>query len=583
MKSRNSHGQQEKNCLVKLVGCTLCNAKITASEMKVRLVAAAVTVFLILATSPAKANDGGGEIEPSFEIKGTIGNKEQSGIAYLEVDGVIPIHTGSDDRSVLFVQPGAVLSQQSGNRRLYGASIGTAYRFIASGGITGLNAFYDRNWIRGSGPTRQHARASIGADFQTGRDLIGVNWYIPLSGKATWRDGIVPITEEAIGGAELYYRFALNDHWNFKGRAFFEIDSGGETAGTSSSAKDNRFILTAGASYRIDCKRFGFDIGHDSETDETEFLFSITMQFGTGVARRSCSMKDGGNLIAPVERSKIIVTRRTAIIPFTTLPANVTELFVTIEDGASDANEVWLYWQGGPRKSIGIPDDNPMDEFPGNDQRILVKVHQAQTLNPNLFTDERLTDFERIQAELDVSVEILDRVIRHFKSQNKKVVVFGHSFGAFCLTRYLALKGPGAADRYVIMAGRLDMEKALIDNRLAYLDSNPGGVIGFEYDSNGTKSTKQTDHVPVTRSDIFGQVFQGIMARHRYTKLLSGTDLSKVIFAYGTRDTRTGSLEKVEVDLLKSRGAKVIAVDGGGHDSMFMNQVPQSIVDLIEQ
>ena len=56
-----------------------------------------------------------------------------------------------------------------------------------------------------------------------------------------------------------------------------------------------------------------------------------------------------------------------------------------------------------------------------------------------------------------MSVEILHRTIEHFKAQGKRVVVVGHSYGAFLITRYLAIEGPDAADRYLIMAGRLDM------------------------------------------------------------------------------------------------------------------------------
>ena len=39
--------------------------------------------------------------------------------------------------------------------------------------------------------------------------------------------------------------------------------------------------------------------------------------------------------------------------------------------------------------------------------------------------------FEELQAEVDVSIEILHRVIEHFKAQGKQVVVVGHSYGAF--------------------------------------------------------------------------------------------------------------------------------------------------------
>ena len=75
--------------------------------------------------------------------------------------------------------------------------------------------------------------------------------------------------------------------------------------------------------------------------------------------------------------------------------------------------------------------------------------------------------FAELQAEVDVSIEILHRVIEHFKAQGKQVVVVGHSYGAFLTTRYLWRKGPDAADRYLVMAGRVDMQREVVDGVLA--------------------------------------------------------------------------------------------------------------------
>ena len=84
-----------------------------------------------------------------------------------------------------------------------------------------------------------------------------------------------------------------------------------------------------------------------------------------------------------------------------------------------------------------------------------------------------------------------------------------------------------------------------------------------------------------------GLVFQGILGQHDYTQLLRNADLSKVIFAYGTRDRRTGSLEEDEKLFLTERSAHVISVPSttgnGGHDSMFLGDVPQEIVDKLSQ
>ena len=97
--------------------------------------------------------------------------------------------------------------------------------------------------------------------------------------------------------------------------------------------------------------------------------------------------------------------------------------------------------------------------YPGHDAVLLVQVHQTLTINNDLVSRHRELSFEELQAEVDVSIEILHRVIEHFKAQGKQVVVVGHSYGAFVTARYLWRKGPGAADRYLIMAGRLDMQR----------------------------------------------------------------------------------------------------------------------------
>ncbi len=505
-----------------------------------------------------------------------------------------------------------MFSQRFGGESLYGASAGIVYRFETAGGIAGLNAFYDRNWILESERNRQHAQGSIGADFQTGRSRLGANWYFPLSETAVWNDGLRRLAEYAVGGAELRYRFALDDNWAVKGRAFFELDPSRGlrgTAGAPDAAEKAATVLSAGASYRIDCTKVGLDLEYDSASRNTAFTVNFSIRLG-GSGVRSCAETAGPSLAAPVERSKIVRVKRSVVgfVPFTRLPADVTALFQTVAGGSADADEVWLYSQGGPVETLG--DGLDLQEFPGYANKILVNVHQAQTFNTGLYSDTRLNSFERVQAEMDVSVEILHRTIRHFKAQGKKVVVFGHSFGALVLTRYLALRGPAAADRYVIMAGRLDMERTLVDNRLGYLNGKPNGIYTFEYDSNKAKSVKhEPDKQPEDRASEMGLVFQGILARHRYTQLLKNADLRKVLFAYGDRDRRTGSLDTAEVNLLTARGARAIAVstgvadyigrDGttkqcttdpdrfpgcpGRHGSMFEGTVPQDIVNWIDR
>ena len=76
-------------------------------------------------------------------------------------------------------------------------------------------------------------------------------------------------------------------------------------------------------------------------------------------------------------------------------------------------------------------------------------------------------------------------------------------------------------------------------------------------------------------------VFQGALGKHRHIRLLAGTDLSKVIYAYGTMDRAVGQLTGEEVAFPESRGAEVIAVEGG-HGSMLDEPATAKIVELFE-
>ena len=237
------------------------------------------------------------------------------------------------------------------------------------------------------------------------------------------------------------------------------------------------------------------------------------------------------------------------LLALTQLPDDVRELFEFVEGSDPDADTVWLYSDGGPNDSLVPP--GFFDLYDGFENRHVVNLHQAQTWNPALFTDPRLNSIERIAVEMDVSVEILDRVIRHFKAQGKKVVVFSHSFGSFIVPRYLALKGPDAADRYVITAGRLDIEEVTFRNRLDKLNS-PGVYVYPD----GMTPTYVEPEEEVTRTDLVGALFQGVLGMYRYTELLGGMDLSKVIYVHAELDQAVGRLTDAEVAFLESRNAR---------------------------
>ena len=246
----------------------------------------------------------------------------------------------------------------------------------------------------------------------------------------------------------------------------------------------------------------------------------------------------------------------------TPLPADVTELFRVFGDAGADT--VWIYEQGGP---VHMLEDNPLQQFrhyPGHDAVLFAQVHQTLTIANDLVSRHRELSFEELQAEVDVSIEILHRVIEHFKAQGKQVVVVGHSYGAFLTTRYLWRKGPGAADRYLIMAGRLDMQQEVVD-----------GVLGGQYYYFPDAVHPAPAPVPpppfaepITEREILELRIMGATGHDRYTERLAGTDLSRVLYVYGIEDMIVGRLTDDEVGFLTSSGSRVLAVQGG-HASMF--------------
>ncbi len=253
----------------------------------------------------------------------------------------------------------------------------------------------------------------------------------------------------------------------------------------------------------------------------------------------------------------------------TPIPADVTRLFRVSGDSGSDT--VWIVEQGGPQHELA---DDPRAEFrnfPNHEDLLFALVHQTLTLENDLAARYEELSLADLKAEVDVSVEILRRTIRHFKAQGKRVVVVGHSFGAILATRYLALEGPGEVDRFLIMAGRLDMPRVVVDGAL-------NGV--WHYFPNGGEPVRDPTLQPVTSQQFTELRIAGAAAHDRYTARLAGTDLSRVIYVYGTADEAIGRLSEVEDSFLRSMGSTVIKVEGGHHTSMFED--PETIRRIAE-
>lgn len=249
----------------------------------------------------------------------------------------------------------------------------------------------------------------------------------------------------------------------------------------------------------------------------------------------------------------------------TELPDDVTELFETAGDPASDT--VWIYEQGGPIHELDAAGSvyDELGIYRGKKDIELAMAHQTLTLNHDLAARWRDLSLADLQAEVDVSVEILHRTIEHFRAQGKRVVVIGHSYGAFLIPRYLWRHGPDGADRYLIMAGRLDMPMVVVN---AFLRGSP-----WYFPDAVTPAPQQPPRPEFidefTDRDHIEMRIAAATGYDRYTERLAETDLRRVVYVYGTEDKSVGRMTAKELDFLASRGARVIPVEGGGHGSMF--------------
>jgi hypothetical protein len=259
----------------------------------------------------------------------------------------------------------------------------------------------------------------------------------------------------------------------------------------------------------------------------------------------------------------------------TALPDDVTELFKLSGNLASDT--VWVFAQGGPLHMLDPYTSQYFSNYRSYEDVQFAHAHQTLTLNHDLAPRHAEFSLAELQAEVDVSVEILHRTIEHFRDQGKRVVVIGHSYGAFLMARYLSHHGPGAADRYLIMAGRLDMPADVVT----------GFLMGMPYWFPDGEMPEPVPRlpvpVPVTDQQLMEMRIAGATGHDRYTERLADTDLQKVIYVYGTLDEAVGRLTEDEVGFLSSRGATIIALQDGRHDSMFGVDAAQQISDALQE
>lgn len=245
---------------------------------------------------------------------------------------------------------------------------------------------------------------------------------------------------------------------------------------------------------------------------------------------------------------------------------SVSELWVSDTMTNLESSQVLIVLQGGPREYLYFEKDGrTLSRYlPGYQDRHVVYLHQAQTLNPDLFAMGKNLTIERARVETAATTEMLNIAIEHFKKSGKTVTVVGHSYGAFTLIDYLA-KHESQADNYIVSAGRISVPSEMVaDNMRGYSSQ-------FMQDG--------ATYIPVSKVDLSDRnsyeqgayyvraLLKAAYGEPSYTDALSNRELNNVFFVTGNSDRQVGTLTASETAFLESRGAKVIYVEGGHYDA----------------
>ncbi len=240
------------------------------------------------------------------------------------------------------------------------------------------------------------------------------------------------------------------------------------------------------------------------------------------------------------------------------IPDSLAQTFEAI--GNPNASTVIVFAQGGPMPELDMGEAEGIFSDIDPDSTYLVVPHQVQTQNPGLFTDAEINFDQAKGFDADTTASLAN-VVAYYAESDKKVYVVGTSFGAFVVQDLLASQG-NVADGYFIQVGRLDMPEEV------WVPFSEGRFVGFtdgvnieSFDADGAGMGGDGDFTDANMARLaagFGY--------KRFTEVLSGTDLSNVVYAYGLQDEQVGRLNDAELAFLTSKDVRVLQTeqDHGG-------------------
>ncbi len=257
----------------------------------------------------------------------------------------------------------------------------------------------------------------------------------------------------------------------------------------------------------------------------------------------------------------------------TTLPKDTLDLWVS--DGDSTKTIVAVFLQGGPKDELSFKKDGKSQwrYLPNFHDYYQIHLHQANTLNPDMFHYDGEFTMEMARKEVDNTSEMLYRSIKYFKDRGKTVYVMGHSYGAFIIPHYLSTR-PSLADKYVIISGRIDDPKNAVEaHKKGYNGIYKDGVSFVSEEGKNFSEYGEDD----MKYYVGKQRLKAAIGEIPYSKLLRNVDLKGSIYVYATTDDRVGGLSEKEQNFLKTKGFQVFETKHGHGETVY------GLVDLVRE
>jgi len=230
------------------------------------------------------------------------------------------------------------------------------------------------------------------------------------------------------------------------------------------------------------------------------------------------------------------------------------------------ADTVIIGMHGGPTNTLYLGDFN---FFNSVSTFSVVEVKQYKHYNSSVLANSATTLSEAIIYN-DTCVAMLRKVVNHYNTLGKTVVLIGHSFGAFILAEYIDDYGVTDIHRIIPMAGRLNMNSTIWQN---FANGYFGG-----FASNGTTVIIDNNQAP--SSQWAAMKLMAGFGYNRWVDSLSTLNLSKMMYVFGTMDEAVGRLTPSEIAMLNSTSASILEIQGD-HGSPFLTANMNQVLDFI--